>query len=272
MSWSAPILIGFGGFAGRRWIIAWIDNRVAVQGEKELASYRAELSAEKEKIAALRENILSGQASRQAMLDQRRIEAVARIWQCVNELARCRMSAEMLQIINIDAAGNHAPNDPKTREFFAALAKIGGPPEKLSEPAMADEPFVSPDAWALYKTYVTITTNAFAVLSALEHGLSPNRFLKMEEMVALAKMVLPHQSDFMDKYGPSGAYFLLDEIKQKLLNELRSMLEGKKIDREQLQQAIEITKLASTVSDADTKYELGLDTQIPEAIRADAPE
>ena len=89
-------------------------------------------------------------------------------------------------------------------------------------------------------------------------------------MVALAKTVLPHQSDFMDEHGPYGAYFLLDEIKQKLLDELRLVLEGKEADREQLQHAIEITKQARIVSDAGTKHDLGLDAQIPEAIKADA--
>lgn len=265
-----PILIGFGLFAGRHWIKAWIDNRIAVQGEKELESYRAELRAEKEQISALRENVLSGQANRQALLDQRRIEVVARVWESVNQLASFRFSAEILQKINIEAAAELAPNDPKTREFFAALAKIARPTEKFSNPTKADEPFISPVAWAFYNAYCSIATVAFAVLSALEHGLDPNRFVKTEEMVALAKTILPHQSDFMDKYGPYGAYFLLDEIKQKLLDELHSVLEGKEADREQLQHAIEITKQARIVSDAGTKHDLGLDAQIPEAIKADA--
>ena len=272
LSWLPPIVIGLGVFLGKNWLKAWIDNRVAVLGQKEIESYRAEINAEKKQISDLRENVLSGQANRQSILDQRRIAAVERIWESVNELQAYRILAEFLQKVNVEVAAEEAPNDPTVQLFFAALKKTAGTPEKRSNPAKADEPFISPKAWALYKSYESITSNAVAVFSAFEHGVDPMRFLKMDEMTALAKTVLPHQSDFMDEYGPTGAYFLLDEIKQQLLNELRSVLEGKRTDLEQMQQAIEITKQANLLANADREHELGLDAQIPNAIRAKGPE
>ena len=167
---------------------------------------------------------------------------------------------------------HRAPGDRTTQDL--ALNRIGF--HQLSLPSCpvctGEVAERSPEAWALYNTYESIITIAVAVISAFENGLNPIRYLKLEEMAALAKTVLPHQSDFMDERGPSGAFFLLDEIKQKLLDELRAVLEGKKTDREQLQHATEIIKQAAMVSDVSTEQRLGLDAQIPEAIKADASE
>ena len=55
------------------------------------------------------------------------------------------------------------------------------------------------------------------------------------------KAALPHQGKFIDENNPSSYHFLLEELKDRLLAELKNMLEGKDVDKAAISQAKEIT-------------------------------
>lgn len=100
----------------------------------------------------------------------------------------------------------------------------------------------------------------------MEKGVDPNKLLKLDDMAKLAEATLPHHAKLFDKYGFSFSFFLLDEIKQKLLTQLRYTLQGKEADQEQLYQSMEITRLATVVLAAS--QESGVDVRIPEGMKS----
>ena len=58
----------------------------------------------------------------------------------------------------------------------------------------------------------------------------------------MLKTVLPHQSDWIEKNEPSFYYYLLDEIKDLLLAELKRTLEGHEADQGELEQGKRIAE------------------------------
>ncbi|MFH0303609.1 hypothetical protein AAFX91_42265, partial [Bradyrhizobium sp. 31Argb] len=84
------------GFLARNWIKARIEkgvqHRFDVKIEALCADFRkseemlkSELRDKEAEIASLRSNVLAGSASRQALLDKRRFEAVEKIWAAITQ-------------------------------------------------------------------------------------------------------------------------------------------------------------------------------------------
>ncbi len=115
------VLMAIGVFAGKNWLKARIERSVQHTFDLKLENIRADLRASEERlksdlrtketeISALRDGILSGRAQRQALLDQRRLEAVERIWTRVSTgLGAYKSIATMMGIVNFDAAAKRTP-------------------------------------------------------------------------------------------------------------------------------------------------------------------
>jgi hypothetical protein len=104
-------------------------------------------------------------------------------------------------------------------------------------------PFVSPLAWAYYSAYQAIVIHAVLKLKAIQTGIEKD-FADIENITKLVKVALPHQTEYIDKYGPSVFHYLLDELESKLLAELSNLLGGEKNDKETVERAAEIVREA----------------------------
>jgi hypothetical protein len=56
----------------------------------------------------------------------------------------------------------------------------------------------------------------------------------------LLKSALPHQAEYIDKYDAGAYHFLLDELEEKLLAELKKAIDGSEIDQASIERADEI--------------------------------
>jgi len=83
-------------------------------------------------------------------------------------------------------------------------------------------------------------------MKALHTGLE-NDFADMEAITNLVKVALPHQAEFIEKFGPSGFHYLLEELESFLLLELTNILRGEKSDQESIQRAALILKEAESL-------------------------
>jgi hypothetical protein len=66
--------------------------------------------------------VLSGSAQRRALLDNRRLVAVERVWAAVGKLAPFVMASASMARIKFDVAARYAPTDPNFRKIFDAIA------------------------------------------------------------------------------------------------------------------------------------------------------
>jgi hypothetical protein len=100
----------------------------------------------------------------------------------------------------LEEAGQKAPND-----------------SSVGESASISRPFVSPLAWALYSAHSSIIWHAVMTMVGWKNGVS-TKLLKNDELVDAIKKVLPHQNEFLEKFGVGGTYFLLDEVEEGAFN------------------------------------------------------
>ncbi len=115
---------------------------------------------------------------------------------------------------------------------------------KLPEnPANNERPFVSPIAWALFSAYKAVLSISYLQMKMLELGVEDaGKFINTENVKTLLKAALPHQTQFIDKYDSAGYHYLLDELEEKLLGELRKMLDGVESDEAIIAQSAKIMK------------------------------
>jgi hypothetical protein len=67
------------------------------------------------------------------------------------------------------------------------------------------------------------------------------------------KVTLPHRTEFIDEHDAGAYYPLVEEIEDKLLSELRKILEGKEADQSSIQQTKEILSAIKGANDARAK-------------------
>jgi hypothetical protein len=206
---------------------------------------KAELRVKEAEIAALRSGALTALASRQMAVDKRRLEAVDQLWAAVTALGPARGLAAMMSVIKFEAAAPRAERDPKFRQFFEMIGTgFDAKHLDLSGAAKA-RPFLSPMVWAIYSAFLAITMHAVMRWHVLKGGLGSNDLTDNEAAAKLIKIALPDYSDYVDKQGPSGYYYLLDALESRLLTELENMLTGVEADKANIEQAAEILRQAN---------------------------
>lgn len=72
-----------------------------------------------------------------------------------------------------------------------------------------------------------------------------DKYLNSEPVRKILKAALPHQSEFIEGQEPEAYYFLLEEVEEKLLFELRKILEGREADQAATSRAKEIMELST---------------------------
>jgi len=70
---------------------------------------------------------------------------------------------------------------------------------------------------------------------------SPAKYIDAQKVNDLVKAVLSHHKEYIEKYGSSAHHYLLDEIENLLLEELRNK-NGIKADKENTKRAAAILK------------------------------
>jgi hypothetical protein len=231
--------------AGRKWIEASVEKSIQHRLDEKLEATKSDLRAKETEISALREMVLSGTAQRKALLDKRKLEAVERIWISLTRLAPLVGVSRSMRGIIFDEAAKRAPKEPNLKQFFNMIAKPTLVVDSLDKdhPAIHEQPFLSPLAWAYYSAYQTIVMSAYTTARVLAEGVEDaGKLLIRDHAKGLLKTILPHQSDWIDSNDPSAYDYLLDEIRDLLLSELRQNLEGQEADREAVEQAKRIAE------------------------------
>jgi len=110
-------------------------------------------------------------------------------------------------------------------------------------------PFVSPMVWAVFRAYTTIAMGAAIRIEGLKSGIATD-LVNHGSIKKLVKAALPHQSEYLDKFGEAGYHYLLDELEEKLLREINVMLSGKEADQANVDQVAQIIGLCNEIDGA----------------------
>ncbi|MBX6421994.1 hypothetical protein [Thermosulfurimonas sp. F29] len=238
----------------RSWISARLTKSIENEFNEKIENLKSELRTKESTIESLRSAAMSGLVSRQAKLYERQLEAIDQIWEAVTELGKAKGISVTMAIVKYEEAAKEAAANPRFRQVFEIMgAGFDVKNIKLGTAAKA-RPFLTPLAWAYYNAYQAIILLDVMKFETLRLGLeSPERFINIDGVKDIVKAVLPHHSDYLDKFGSGGLHFLLDEIERLLLVELQNIQKGIIADQENTERAAEILKASNKVIESITK-------------------
>lgn len=111
----------------------------------------------------------------------------------------------------------------------------------------------------MFSAYQGVMTTSVMYLKVLAIGTT--QYLKKEDQLKpLMLLALPEYRDYIEKYGFSGYYHLLDALDQRLLQAITEMLEGRDVDDTTLKRSSEIL---SAVQQFNTERK----PEIPESLQ-----
>ncbi|WP_102867653.1 hypothetical protein [Pseudovibrio exalbescens] len=251
--WTALITFICGYFL-RPLIDKWFGHRFDVKLENLRSEIRrtenalkADLEAKSIEFATLRNSALSGIAENAADLNQRRLDAISKLWKHATSNPALKKMAQATQTIRMEKAIEYAAKDgdvgDKVRRLAEFLANLGQLDNlQQFENPVSDRPFIPPEVWAHYLTYTHALYYPVAQVTLMRTGLD-KRFLSDPQSVLNAiEVVLPHQKNFIAAHGVASIPHLLDELEEKLLSVIESNLKTPDTDNAILERSKNILK------------------------------
>ncbi len=220
-------------------------------------SFKADLRSKEAQIEILRNGALSALAGRQAILDTRRLEAVEQLWGSIEKLAPLKAASSMMDSFDFTKSLAMAAQEQKVRDFFSTLGKSFGVDSLPTLDAHKARPFVPEIVWALFAAYQAILYHAVVQVQMLKVGTSDPKLLNTDHVPKLVKAALPWSAQYLDTYGPSGFYNMLEPLEAELLKELQRMMRGEEFDKATVVQAATIMKEVAIVNQEISKGSVG---------------
>jgi hypothetical protein len=230
--------------------------------------FAAGLRASQQQLSSLADAALSLRSSRQVALDGRRLQAVELLWKAKVAADRMRLAAKLVSHLNMEEMFNASErNEPGVTKFAEMLDKLTGvdfKKEGFLVSAVSEQPFLPPNVWALFLAYQGVMIQSVMKLKILAIGTT--KFLKKEDQLKPTMLAaLPEYKSYIEQYGFSGHYHLLDPLERKLIDAIREMLEGREADDATLKRSAEIVAAAQKLKlDTDTKIDIPAHLRGPE--------
>lgn len=209
---------------------------------------KAEIRSKESDIQALRDGALSGVINRSSVLYERRVKAVEELWEAVTSLAAAKNISSKLAVLNIEAISKKVGHDDKVQQMVNAWFGNFDMNSVDVKAATNARPFISPLAWAYFDAYMAIISHSLIRVHSLRIGMGDD-FLDINGITKVVKQALPHQSDYIEKFGASGFHYLLDELENKILVEIQVTLNGEEFDQQSITQANKILKASQELTD-----------------------
>jgi hypothetical protein len=219
-------------------------------------AFKADLRAKEAQIDVLRSGALSGMASRQALFDQRRLQAIEQLWDGFENLAFFKTACSIMATVDFKKSLKQAAQDPKARELFSQVGKNVALEDWPKTDAHKARPFVSEIAWALFSAYQAILGHAATQIHMLKVGLNQPQLLDEPHVPKLIKAALPWCGEYIDQVGSAGYYNILEPLEAELLKEMRRMMHGEDSDESTVQRAARIMEEVRKVQEATSKGSL----------------
>lgn len=214
--------------------------------------FKAEIRKKESEIEALRSGALTSIVNRQVALYEKQIMAVEHLWNSVVALSPAKAVSAMMASIKFEDAAKRAAQEPKVREIFNMVGGNFDLKNFKTPDASSTRPFISPLAWALYSAYEAIVMHAALKLQMLKNGLDVVEIINDSLFEKIIIAALPHQKDFIEQHGQAAYHYFLDELEEKLLEELAKILRGDESDKEGIEKASKILEEVERLREAKT--------------------
>lgn len=219
-----------------------IERSLQFTLDKKLEALRAEfqrkdrqlasgLEARESELQAIRTSALSGLANRNSIMIQKRIEAAEAVWAAVYELRRFHPIVYMMAHLKFEETAEATKHDTALRERFAEAFS----PYQMSsldlKKAILLQPFVPIKVWTVFSAYQSIVGCSLLEMEAIRLGTGSDMFNKSELSNNLVRQLRDLCPPVL-KEEPHSMAELLSVLEERLLLELREVLEGTTAERE----------------------------------------
>lgn len=231
-------------------IITRLTNAVKHEYDSKLALLKADLSKKEKQIEGLRQVGFSGLQQRQTVLFNKQVDAIELLWAATCKLYLGKPLSEMMLRVKTEEVSKAIAQDENLQQFFKYISMHTDMEKMTAVDPQPARPFISKLAWAYYLAYSSIIFHYVLQAKLFEQGIS-DKFLDVEKMTKMVSIALPHQREFIEKFGVGAFGHLLDELQEKILGELDSMLSGKTLDSSGLEKAAQIQQLAHELAETN---------------------
>lgn len=272
-TWGPAIVssgvVTIAGLAGGYFLKAFVEKGVQHGFDRQIEQLRSDIRSKEEDIKSLRAGALANLAAHHEELDRRRIKAAENLWAATVFQRRFQMITAFMAILSVPAIEKSFKADgDKVKQFMETIWQVSGMDKLLSEQlpsADAERLFVPPRAWMAYEALRSISGRAVATAGILKTGMGTDVLKKDDDSNALIKSVLPHQSEYLEKYPDAGPYYLMKQLEEVVFIELTTAFSSSEKYRKAIEDASNILKHVSEKSAMD------LPVAVPEELRNDPP-
>ncbi len=205
------------------------------QMRREEDALKAELKSRDEQILTLRNSVLARFGNRNAELERRKLESLESLWVSVVGYATHEYFAKMWSVLNVEAIFDEVrrgtADAPKARQVADMIWKTSGA-EGQAIPPFPDKnrPYIPTSIWAAYSAYRGILAQAAMQNAVLRTGVSPEILADSKPLIESVKLVVPHFSEFLDRFGANGLLYLLENLREHILGLIVANLDGGGVD------------------------------------------
>jgi hypothetical protein len=253
---TSTSILGIVLFCSKDLIINKITQSVKHEYDSKLAELNARLENEKKERQSIRDFVFNNLQKRQDLLYEKQLKAVDSIWKVICHLSQWEFLCEIMCRFKLDKVSDNIENDPKYQEAFKIISELDNTLPKSSINISTNDlrPYLSELLYSYYEAYATIISHYVLLCKLFTNGLT-DKFSDTEKMKKLILSVLPHKEKFIEKHGVNSSGFLLEELKEKILYEIKLFLDGKSSSNEDIQKINEIKKSIKDIDDSNQKIE-----------------
>lgn len=210
--------------------------------------FKAELRQRDDAIRAARSASLSALTASRGVFDKRRIDAVDEVLRAVTVLGSGKWAVTKISVYNMSEVSARIENDPKLVQLFTLTSPNH---QKLMDDlklaiALSARPYVSELTWALFSAYQSVIVFCASLISLLQQGIAPMKFVDLSKMSTIIRGALGDEwGSCVGASGFSGYPQVLEELETRLFEALRSDAEGHASDAKTMEWAAKITKATS---------------------------
>lgn len=235
----------------RNWITERLGRSVQHEYNQKLTKFKADLNIDLEKLRqetsrnessfkSLREGALSNLAQREAILFEKKVEAIEKLWEAKQKLDKGMFVAQTVGVLNWDKIDDNDPPNNDLGIYADVLINSNVNMKDLStENLQTCRLYLSPLLWAYFSAYQAVILDAYARMALLQNR-QPLSLLKAGGTGELLKKAMPEYTKYIDDHGISSYSSLLTSLTEKLLTEIKQELNSKEGDKIALNKAAEI--------------------------------
>ncbi|MDH4943530.1 hypothetical protein [Sulfurimonas sp. C5] len=238
----------------KNWILTRLTKAVQHEYDTKLTLLKNNLQQNEKALNVLRNGALENSVYTQKLLYEHKLKATHDLWDNIISLAPLKSLSTHVFSLNYNEMMKLSEQEPEVQDFFKKIDMLKD--RDIKEvlditKAQKSRPFVSHTVWALFSAYHAILQHDFVRYELLKIGTPID--MKDSSVFKVVKVALPEHEKYIEQYGESGLYHLIQILEDKILTELKQFLQNTQENLENIERANEILNTANKLYEENNK-------------------